>query len=485
MRYLIILYSITLCSICLSSCGETISSYGEKDAYANIYPLYEGTYIPYNIAPLNFRIRENGDKYLVRFIAGKDSFDVSTKSDTDIPIKRWKKLLDQNKGDQLLMKIFSCENRVWTKYKELVFHIAPEAIDPYVAYRLIEPGYESWFEMGLYQRNLESFDETPIFENAFTNNNCMNCHSFCNHNPEMMLFHMRAIHGGTIMKNEDDIKKIDMKTSWMPSAGVYPRWNPDGRFIAFSTNKTKQGFHSSLENKVEVFDSESDIVIYDTQENVIFTDSLIFSKDSFETFPEWSPDGKYLYFCSSTAINMPKNYDSLKYDLLRISFDPETKTFGSKVDTLISSVETNKSAVMPRISPDGKHLVCCMSDFGTFPIWHRENDLYVLNMENMQLTNMDKANSCESDSYHAWSSNGKWMIFSSRRMDGNYTRLYISYFDEKGVAQKAFLLPQKKPLYYDFLLKSYNIPELITGKVKTSAYAFENIAKKNAKSLSN
>ena len=472
------LYIFILLVLCTQGCDNAVPAYIEKNEYANIYPLYEGTYIPYNIAPLNFQVRENGTRYNVRFVVeGKDSFEISSGRDIDIPVKKWKKLLDKGKGEELLIKVFSYEDGSWIKYKPLLFHIAPEAIDSYLAYRLIEPGYQLWNEMGLYQRNLENFEETPFMLNSLTDNNCMNCHSFCKNDPETMLFHMRAKHGGTILKKGDEIKKVDTKASWMPSAGVYPRWHPDGRFVAFSTNKTQQGFHSIHTNKLEVFDSESDIVIYDTEENAMFTDSLLFSKNSFETFPEWSPDGKYLYFCSASAMDMPDNYEGLKYDLLGISFDPETKRFEDKIDTLISSEKAGKSVAMPRVSPDGKFLVCCMSDFGTFPIWHRENDLYLLNLENMETSNMISINSNQSDSYHTWSSSGRWIVFSSRRLDGNYTRLYISYFDEKGTAHKPFLLPQKEPLYYDFLMKSYNIPELITGKIKTSPYEFNNVAR--------
>lgn len=462
------------------SCDNPVTSYVVIDRYANIYPEYEGTYIPHNIAPLNFQVREQASEYKIRFVANKDSFEISTKKNSNIPEKKWKELLDKNKGQRLSVKIFSQNNGTWNKYKDIEFTIAKEAIDPYVAYRLIEAGYELWNKMGLYQRCVETFEETPIMLNTLTDNNCMNCHSFSKNNPEIMMFHMRGAHGGTLIAKEGNVKKVNTKATWMPAAGVYPRWHPDERFIAFSTNQTSQGFLSAHTNKVEVFDTESDIVIYDTQENRIYTDSIICSKNSYETFPEWSPDGQYLYFCSAPALDMPQEYQSIKYDILRIKFNSETGTFANKVDTVVSSKNTGKSSVLPRVSPDGKHLVFCMADYGTFPIWHRENDLNLVNLETNEICNMEAANSNQSDSYHSWSSNGRWMVFGSRRFDGNYTRLYISYFDEQGKAHKAFLLPQKDPEYYDFLLKSYNIPECITGKVKISPYQFSNVAREEA-----
>jgi len=74
-------------------------------------------------------------------------------------------------------------------------------------------------------------------------------------------------------------------------------------------------------------------------------------------------------------------------------------------------------------------------------------------------------NSDDTESYHSWSSNSRWFIFSSRRIDGLYTRPFIAYMDENGKAGKPFLLPQKDTEYYDRLLFSFNIPEFINARV--------------------
>jgi hypothetical protein len=66
------------------------------------------------------------------------------------------------------------------------------------------------------------------------------------------------------------------------------------------------------------------------------------------------------------------------------------------------------------------------------------------------------------------SSNSKWFVFSSRRIDGLYTRPYIAWIDDKGEVSKPFLLPQKDPDHYDFNLRSFNVPELVQGRVKAN-----------------
>jgi hypothetical protein len=462
-----------------------MEQYRMSDAVPRIFPDYADAVIPCNIAPLNFRIMEDGDKFMVRFSAAADSFDVYGDRDIRIPAGKWKQLLRQHAGTSLSVSIFAKEAGGWTRYRSLQIKIAPEPVDPWLAYRLIEPGYKYWGTMGIYQRNLESFDEMPVVLNTLTDGNCINCHSFCGNDPEQMLFHVRTQHAGTVILQNGILSKLNLKTPDIVSAGTYPRWHPQGKHIAFSVNKTYQAFHSSDRNLIEVYDASSDLIIYNTETQTVGYTSVIHSPSRFETFPEWSPDGKILYFCSAPAKEMPGSYDSLKYDLLRVGFNPRTEKTGNVIDTVLSASATGKSISFPRISPDGKYMAVCLSSFGTFPIWHRDNDLYLLNLSTGAFEPIDIVNSSESDSYHSWSSNGRWMVYSSRRMDGLYTRPYIAYFDTAGIFHKPFLLPQKDPSnHYNELLKSYNIPEFITGKITVSPQMFERIIKKDAVNLS-
>ncbi|MDL2266345.1 hypothetical protein LJC43_08195, partial [Parabacteroides sp. OttesenSCG-928-G21] len=50
---------------------------------------------------------------------------------------------------------------------------------------------------------------------------------------------------------------------------------------------------------------------------------------------------------------------------------------------------------------------------------------------------------------------------------------------ENGQAAKPFLLPQKSTEFYQQFMKSYNIPEFITGKVKSQVRKIAVTAKEN------
>ncbi len=471
---------ILILLLCMSCSSSVIVTDEEKEQYPDIFPDYINCTIPPNIAPLNFSLKTEYDEARVLLTSGDNVVEVTArKQQFSFPASQWKKILQTSMGKNIEVKVLAKENGKWVGYAPFYFHVAAEPIDPYMAYRLIEPGYELWSEMGIYQRNLENFTETPVLENKMTESNCMNCHSFCMQDPEKMMFHMRGSLACTMLIDGDKVEKLNTKTDQTMSTLVYPSWHPSGQYIAYSINDTKQAFHMNDPNRVEVYDNKSDVVVYDIKKHEIITTAVLFSEDYMETFPTFSPDGKTLYFCSAKTFPMPSEFENMKYSLCAISFDPETRRFGSQVDTLYNAVSEGQSISFPRVSPDGKYLLYTKSGYGTFSIWHKDSDLYMIDLATGIHTPLNEANSENVDSYHSWSSNSKWVAFSSRRIDGLYTRPYFMYIDADGKAAKPFLLPQKDVSFYHRFMKSYNIPELITGKVKNRGWQFARIAKED------
>jgi dipeptidyl aminopeptidase/acylaminoacyl peptidase len=135
-------------------------------------------------------------------------------------------------------------------------------------------------------------------------------------------------------------------------------------------------------------------------------------------------------------------YNQIRYDLLGIAFDPENCSFGT-LDAIWSVSGKGKSISFPGISPDGKCLLFCLSNYGNFTMWHPESDLYLLDVTTGK-TSEPEINSNDIESFYKWSSTGRWIVFSSRRGDGLYIRPYFSYFDSSGQPNKPFILPQNK-----------------------------------------
>lgn len=439
------------------------------DSLPPIRPDYTSVTIPPGMAPLNFALC-SGEKGEAVFVCDNDSVTVTTGTGIfAIPPQKWKRLLAVARGKAVTVTVTAGENGNRRAYRPFTIMVSDDAIDPYLVYRRIAPGHQLWGEMGIYQRELASFRESPVLENRQLDHNCMNCHAFCNHDPDKMLLHIRAAHACTVFAGNGRIETFDTKTEHTLSALVYPAWHPSGRYVAFSVNNTTQDLDAL--HRTEVYDKASDVVVYDVANETVFTSGLLASPGRFETFPAFSPDGRWLYFCSAPALPMPDSIRQLRYSLCRIAFDPAGKTFGTQVDTLFDAEKECLSFLFPRVSPDGKFLLGTVAAYGTFPIWHPEADLRLIRLDTGQSEPCSEANSGDTESYHAWSSNGKWVVFSSRRLDGLYTRLFISHVDKDGHLSKPFLLPQKSgPGYYDALMQSYNIPEFVTGKVPVNSY---------------
>lgn len=161
----------------------------------------------------------------------------------------------------------------------------------------------------------------------------------------------------------------------------------------------------------------------------------------------------------------------MTYSLCRIDFDPGTRSFGHNVDTLYNGQSNKKSVSFSRISPDGKYLAFTLQEYGGFGVWHRDADLYMIRLSDGMIYPLTEANSDVGESYHSWSSNSRWLVFSSRRLDQLYTRPFFTYIDEAGVAHKPFLLPQKNPVkYYKDLLWTYNLPEFMPKEVRLNLH---------------
>ena len=464
--------AVTLTLLLTVSCGQRISVSGNIEESPEIFPDYAGVTIPSNIAPLNFSYL--GDEPAALIVEGKSGARQFTghKGLFSFPMSYWRKLMENNAGSDVNLTITVKRGGKWLAFKPFTISISADKIDPYLSYRLIPPGYQAWKKVGIYQRNLETYSQTAIFENSLTGGNCVNCHTYCQRDPSKMLFHARADFGGTAMILDDKVEKLNTKTDSTISALVYPYWHPSGKYVAFSVNATNQNFFSHNKNRIEVYDSASDVVVYDVDKHEITWSPLTRSKDSFETFPTFSPDGRSLYFCSAKAVSpMPQEYSKVKYSLCRIDFNPENASFGDKVDTLYNGAWNGKSVSFPRISPDGKFLVFTLHEYGNFSIWHKDADLWAINLLTEDVFPLDAANSEDVDSYHSWSGNSRWLVFSSRRIDGLYTRPFFCHIDENGQASKPFLLPQKNPQeYYADQMNSYNLPELMERKATVNAH---------------
>lgn len=454
-----------------------IKQYRSLDQPLQMRPDYSGTVIPPNIAPLNFQVCASGERYCVRIYArrGPTIKIFSRSPNIVIPARPWRELLSQNRSEDLHYDIFvQAQDGTWSLFPTLTNRIGPEAIDPFLVYRRMHPThYLVSGEVGLYQRDLRNYNETLILKNKhYKHGGCVNCHSFCSNSPDKTLIAVRSAPYGscTLLINRNQVKKIGSKFT-------YAAWHPSGKLASFSINNVRQLMHAARNEVREAVDIDSTMVYYLADSQTVKTSAQISKKERLETYPTWAPNGRFLYFCSA-----PKQWFSpkeeptiessprIKYDLVRIGYNLELDTWG-ELETVLGAEQTNKSALLPRISPDGRWLLLCMTDYGSIPAFQAESDLYLIDLQAAEQTGRPIArpldiNSDQSESWHSWAGNSRWIAFSSKRRDGVFTRVYLSYVDSAGKVYKPLLLPQKDPTFFDHCLEAFNTPELVTQAVR-------------------
>lgn len=442
-RFIVFLTALAL----LSACSER-----QTVGKPLILPDYTFVTVPCNIAPLNFHYTGRGYAFCrTTFTAGNLTAEFKGRN-VVWDETCWKGMLREAAGGSI--SVCNSKGDRWS------IEVSNDSIDSYLTYRLIEPAYEVWHEVELVERCLENFDETIICDYRHTGNACMNCHIHGQNRGDYSMFHLRGPKGATILNRGGKLEKFNLRTDEMPSPAAYGELHPSGRFGVFSSNVVIPGFHSDATGRLEVYDTASDLVVADFDANRIHISAGFARKDKLETFPCFSADGKWVYYCCADTLSLPENIRNLKYSLYRARFNDKKGCLEGEPMIVRDAAANGGSVCHPKCSPDGRWILYTVADYGTFPIWHTECDLELMELTTGRIRKLDTVNSGRSDTYHSWSSNSKWVAFASKREDGQYGRPFFFHLDSDGNATKPFVLPQKAPDFYEGFLLSFNIPDL-------------------------
>ena len=440
-----ILYILAIASLAVSCTVKVGDSEG-------MFPDYSDVTIPCNIAPLNFRVGGAGRiNVTVQGKAGEYRFK-GRRGLVRFPVRRWHSMLDAEKGGEVQVKVDAGQ----AGNLSFSWIISADSIDRYLSYRLIEPAYEVWSRIQIEQRDMESFRSVLLGDNRSAGQSCMNCHVTNRAGTSFM--HLRGAKGGTILNRGGKLYKLNTKTD-RTGGGVYGDISADGRWGVFTTADITFAIHGRRDLRMEVYDNRSDLMVMDF-DNLTVTDNASVSGSEYqETFPCFSADGRTIFFCRAVHREQPDSIPEMHYDIAVVSFDPETGRIGDKAITIVPA-DDRLSFSHLKASPDGHWLMATVAGYGTFPVWHKESDLWLIDLRTKSVNPLPEVNAYGADTYHSWSSNSHWVVFASKRDDLVYGRPCIAYIGEDGKTGKPFLLPQSDPDKYRTMLKSFNAPEV-------------------------
>ena len=462
-------------AICLLmvGCSPSPKGLGRAGTLPDIYPDYIGVTVPAGIAPLNFNLNDSiAFDYMEVTASGSKGGHIRSCGEwADFDIDDWHELTEQNRGGKITFTVRIKNGGEWLQYDDFDVYVSDDSLDDWgLTYRRIKPGYEVGGDIGIYQRNIHTFDEYAILSETVVPGRCFNCHTANRTNPDRITLQMRGEGGGTMIQKDGRQRWVETKTDSTRAAGSYSYWHPQGDYVAMAVNSVHQSFFTGTGQRIEVYHGFSNVEVLDTRSNELILSPLL-QTDDLEIFPAFSADGRYVYYSSSKPCRVPAEYEKVKCSLCRIGFDAEKGIFGETVDTLLNGPATDKSYVLARPSYDGRWLMYCVSSRGNFPVCQDDADLWLMDLKTGESSELKEVNSRQSDSYHNWSANSRWFVFSSKREDGMYTKLYLACIDGQGRVSKPFLLPQRNPRkYYQELMDAYNCPDFTKTRVDFDAH---------------
>ncbi|MBN2506178.1 MAG: PD40 domain-containing protein [Verrucomicrobia bacterium] len=425
-------------------------------------PDYSGVVIPPNIAPLNFTILEEAGRYGV-VLRGAKGAPIRIRprgASVVIPESSWRTLLQMNRGGIVEIDVYAeADKGGWRRFRAVTQTVASEPIDPFLVYRKIYPVHNSWSAMGLYERRLDRFDERPLLERE-----CCHCHSLGSPDASRFSVDIRsAQHGNSLLLVRDG------QTTKLEGTVGFCAWHPGGHLLAASFNQPRLLLHSQKNDMRDIVEFAAWLGSLAVESNVVRRIPTLADDTHLRTCPAWSPDGRHLYFCSAPrrfkdfAGMFRDDYRQVQYDLMRVAYDAARDQWGPP-EMVWSARAIGRSAVQPRISPDGRWLTFCLCAYGCWPTYHPDSDLYAIDLHapGPAAPRKLEINSGACESWHNWSSNSRWLVFGSKRGNPLFSRPYLAHADDRGVFGKPFVLPQRDPAHYGSLLRTFTIPTFAT-----------------------
>jgi tetratricopeptide (TPR) repeat protein len=125
---------------------------------------------------------------------------------------------------------------------------------------------------------------------------------------------------------------------------------------------------------------------------------------------------------------------------------------GGKAEPIEGASHNGKSNYFAKFSPDGKWIVFCKAE--NYMLLMPDSELYIVPAEGGEARRL-RANTPRMNSWHSWSSNGRWLVFSSKANTA-YTQLFLTHIDEHGESTPPVVLDR-----FTSTDRAANIPEFV------------------------
>jgi len=489
LNFICVLTAVSILTACKSDSSDTEALSATPLGQLKIeYPLNKTLFPPEIVAP-NFIWKDKTAevsqwKVLFRFNDQKEALTYTSKKTSWQPTEvDWSNIKLQSTGRDAQFTVIGMDKEGNTlSSNQIHIQTSTDPVGDSIFYREVPlPFIEAVQDPSRIKWRLGSVDsiERPhaVLEDLPV---CGNCHSFSADGQTLGLdvdygndkggYAILDVEKDMVLNDEkiitwSDYKRDDKEATF----GLLSQVSPDGRYVV-STVKDRAVFVATpgIEYSQLFFPIKGILVVYDREKETFLELPGADDAGYVQSDPTWSPDGKYIVFARSKAYMKPsianstsvllgdkevpeftEDKEPYKYDLYRIPFNDGQ---GGKAEPVAGASHNGKSNFFAKFSPDGKWIVFTQAE--NYMLLMPDSELFIIPAEGGEPRRLS-ANTPNMNSWHSFSSNSRWLVFSSK-VNGPYTQLHLTHIDEDGNSTPPVVLDR-----FTESDRAANIPEFV------------------------